>query len=365
MPGWAERQHFICRKQRWTSYERPGSRLRDPLPGLIQHYYSTRGVAGPLTSRLDSSEAPFVPRSLRSAIHQHIPTISPSINPEQRLCAVIGVPSDGEHTVHEAELVGLLLGLHLIKTEKRARTTCAIGVDNQATIGTIQSDLRNPGQHIAREIIRLGEQIRKTRKRSKYNLTIRWVAGHEGLEGNELADQEAKAAARGTQSDKNLLPPYLRRKLKINPNAAKQSLAAKLSAKHRATWRTSERGTKMAKIDVSTPSRKFIDSISHHDISRSTASLIAQMRINHVPVNAYLYRFKKVESARCFACGTDTEDVTHFLLECPTYAHERWALARQAKKLKKPLKIETLLGNPAMTTALATYIEKTHRFDSP
>ncbi|KAI0286514.1 hypothetical protein BC826DRAFT_900606, partial [Russula brevipes] len=94
-----------------------------------------------------------------------------------------------------------------------------------------------------------------------YSLTIRWVAGHEGLEGNELADQEAKAAARGMQSVKKLLPPYLRRKLKINPNAAKQSVATKLNAKHKATWRTSERGSKMAKIDASTPSRKFIDSI--------------------------------------------------------------------------------------------------------
>jgi ribonuclease HI/exonuclease III len=271
---------------------------------------------------------------------------------------------DSEHTVHEAELIGLLLGMHLIKTEKRTDTTCAIGIDNQAAIGTLQSDLRRPGQHIAREIIRLGEQIRKGRRRSKFKLTIRWVAGHEGVEGNEMADLEAKAAARGTQSDKRLLPPYLRRTLPTNPNAVKQNFTVKLNTKRKEQWKTSYRGQLMAKIDASTPSNKFIDAISHSEISRSSASLITQMRINHVPVNTYLFRFKKVDSTRCPACGSDAEDVPHFLLTCPGYAHERWALAQKVRKHKKAIDVKELLGDPKLFTALATYIEDTHRFDT-
>jgi ribonuclease HI len=270
---------------------------------------------------------------------------------------------DSEHTVHEAELVGLLLGLYLIKTEKRARTTCVIGIDNQAAMGTLQSDLRRPGQHIAREIIRLGEQVQKERKRSKFKLTIRWVAGHEGIEGNELADHKAKAAARGAKTDKKLLPPFLRCTLLTNPNAVKQSEAVKLNAKHKDTWRSSTRGKLMTKIDASTPSNKLIDAISHPDIPRKTASLIMQMRITHIPVNSYLFQFKKVESASCPACGRDTEDVPHLLLECPGYAHKRWALARKARKQNKTLCLKTLLGDPTWATALATFIDGTHRFD--
>jgi ribonuclease HI len=38
-----------------------------------------------------------------------------------------------QHTVFEAELVGLLLGLHLIKTEK-TRTSYTLGADNQAAL---------------------------------------------------------------------------------------------------------------------------------------------------------------------------------------------------------------------------------------
>ncbi|KAI0277657.1 hypothetical protein BC826DRAFT_898201, partial [Russula brevipes] len=94
-----------------------------------------------------------------------------------------------------------------------------------------------------------------------YELTIRWVAGHEGVEGNEVADAEAKAAARGAHSDKRLLPPYLRRALLINPNAVKQSFTVKLNAKRKEKWKRSDRGKAMARIDTSTPSSKFIDAI--------------------------------------------------------------------------------------------------------
>jgi hypothetical protein len=51
--------------------------------------------------------------------------------------------------VHEAELVGILLGLHLILTEKNANTTFSLGVDNQAAmIRAFQSNLKKPGPHL-------------------------------------------------------------------------------------------------------------------------------------------------------------------------------------------------------------------------
>jgi ribonuclease HI/exonuclease III len=283
-------------------------------------------------------------------------------NPVRMLQCHLG--PDSEHTVHEAELVGLLLGLHLISTERRSRTTCAIGIDNQAVFGTLQSDLRNPGQHLAREIIKLGNRLQKERKRSAFTMTIRWVAGHEGIEGNELADHAAKEAARGAHTDKHLLPSYLRKRIPINPSALKQDIKVRLSNEWKKDWRSSVRGKAMAKLDGTTPSAKFLESISHPEISRSTASSIAQLRLTHVPVNEYLYRFKRVDSTRCPACGEDTEDITHFLLSCPGYAHERWALAQKAAKISKPLNLATLLGVPAMALPLAEFLESTQRFEN-
>jgi len=83
--------------------------------------------------------------------------------------------SEDKHTVHEAELVGILLGLHLISMERRNSTTFALGSDNQAAIKAFQSNLRSPGHHLAREALRLAHQIQHRKRKTNYTLTIRWT----------------------------------------------------------------------------------------------------------------------------------------------------------------------------------------------
>jgi ribonuclease HI len=59
-------------------------------------------------------------------------------------------------------------------------------------------------------------------------ITICWTAGHEGIEGNELADIEAKEVAKGRSLDTKHLPHYLRKPILINPTAAKAAHNAAL-----------------------------------------------------------------------------------------------------------------------------------------
>ena len=269
---------------------------------------------------------------------------------------------ESEHTVHEAELAGMLLGMHLISMEKRGNTTFALGVDNQAAIRAFNSTMRRPGHHLAREIIRIANMLSKQNTRNAYKLTLHWTAGHEGLEGNELADKEAKRAAEGLTTDKPLLPPYLRKPLLINPAAVKRLHNDILMSKWTKTWRESDRGRRYTRLEESTPSKKLLNLSKHPELSRADASRIAQFRLGHAPINEYLKRIGRVDSARCPACSEDVETAEHFLLRCENYAHERWALARHASKLRKPMTIQTLLGHPEMTIALAKYIKATSRF---
>jgi hypothetical protein len=118
----------------------------------------------------------------------------------------------------------------------------------------------------------------------------------------------------------------------------------------------------MFKIDNTTPSKKFLAAISTPEITRSSASLISQLRLTHILLNGYLKRFKRTDSARCPACRADEETIAHFLLLCPSYAHERWALARQVKKTKKGMSLDVLLRDPSLVIPLANYINTTHRF---
>jgi len=204
--------------------------------------------------------------------------------------------------------------------------------------------------------------MKKKSRKSGHKLTIRWTAGHEGLEGNELADREAKEAVKETTSDTKQLPPYLRKPLLINPAALKVAHNTKLKTEWKEDWKKSERGQAAALIDESTPSSKFLKSISNPKLLRQAVSRISQLRLKHIPLNRYLKQICRVNSTSCPACGEDTESTEHFLLRCPNYMHERWSLTRHAGKKHKPLTVKTLLGDPELVLPLAAYIQAIGRF---
>ena len=271
---------------------------------------------------------------------------------------------ESEHTVHEAELAGMLLAIHLITTEQRSAKSCLIAVDNQATLRAFDLDLRRPGHHLAREFLDLANGLQKRRGKCKPKLALKWSAGHCGIEGNKRADREAKKAANGTTSTTKLLPALLRKPLLINPSAVKRAYNDGLTKTWKEDWARSKRGRETRILDGTAPSVKFLKTISNPNLSREAASRIAQLRLQHIPLNKYLYRFKRINKASCPACGVADETIAHYLLQCPSYMHERWSLERLAQKKKKPFTLETMLGDPQFTVPLSNYIDGTCRFKS-
>ncbi|KAI0046409.1 hypothetical protein FA95DRAFT_1454963, partial [Auriscalpium vulgare] len=126
-----------------------------------------------------------------------------------------------DHTVYEAEYVGLLLAVELLRTEDDANRSTAISVDNQATLRALRTRTSRPGQYLATAFVSSATSLKKTRRRG-FTLTLRWVPGHEDLEGNELADVEAKAAAAGASSARRRLPEILRDGLPRSASAIRQ-----------------------------------------------------------------------------------------------------------------------------------------------
>ena len=245
---------------------------------------------------------------------------------------------DTKHTVHEVELIGNILALHLIKTEKDKKASFSIGIDNQAALEAYHSSMRKLAHNTAREALRLGNMLKKQTHSKNFSLTLCWTAGHTGIPGNELADKEAKRATQGLSSNKSDLPKYLRRALTTNPSAVQQKFDVVIKQEWKDNWRNSEKGKKITKIDENSPSVHLLHTISKADLSRRLASLITQLQLRHILLNAYLKRFNLVDSARCPACGADAEMVNHFLLQCPNYAHEWWALERSLRMRKRILR---------------------------
>ena len=124
----------------------------------------------------------------------------------------------------------------------------------------------------------------------------------------------------------------------------------------------SPRYDKIKHIDPSLPSHKFVELMSSNDIRREATSKIYQLRSGHIPLNAYLHRFKLVNSAQCPACGAQRETPQHFVLECPAYEHERNKTLKP-KRGRSELKYADILGRKNEAIALAHYIMDTKRFN--
>lgn len=78
-------------------------------------------------------------------------------------------------------------------------------------------------------------------------------------------------------------------------------------------------------------------------------------------LNAYLARIRRADATGCLACGHPKEDVRHFLMDCPSYAHERWALYRYSKMWNPSLK--TLLNEKKLIVPVANFIQATGKFE--
>jgi hypothetical protein len=211
------------------------------------------------------------------------------------------------------------------------RNNCSRNTRSPRITKAVQNELSTPSHYIAKDILHTAQQIKKRRGNKPYMLMLRWTAGHEGIDGNELVDEEAKKAAKGQSSPPPTLPRLLRQKLKISTAALKQVHNKEVKTRWKNKWAKSLRGKRDHQIDNSSPSAQFIEAISNPKLPRQAASLISQLRTTHIPLNSYLHRFKRVDSTRCPACGAMAETVQHFLLYCPGYAHERWVLEKAIK----------------------------------
>ena len=96
----------------------------------------------------------------------------------------------------------------------------------------------------------------------------------------------------------------------------------------------------------------------------------AQLQMGHFPLNFHLSRIGVIGSSDC-QCGHPTEDVEHYLLECPLYIDLRNELQNVLLDLNVPMSVDVLLtgsdrlsydNNKIVFPSVHNYIRNSGRF---
>ncbi|OJA09556.1 hypothetical protein AZE42_01138 [Rhizopogon vesiculosus] len=204
--------------------------------------------------------------------------------------------TEKEHTVFEAEEVGLTLAAKLIVSENNLTFPLSISIDNQAAIQSGEGFDSRPGPYLPDRFRRMMQKLAKDHP--DFDVTVRWIPGHEGVHGNEEANKAAKLAAIGKQhnSPTTRLPQYLRLdSLPLSISALKKA--------HRNTLPLDphvEQITRTQQIDPNTINRSFLKFTA--TFPKRLTSLLMNLRSRHIPLNRHLHRIGKSDSPNCAHC---------------------------------------------------------------
>jgi len=296
-----------------------------------------------------------------------------------------------EHTVYEAEAVAVALALHLLIETRETMERVTIGMDNQAVLLGMANQKSKPGHYLMDKIHDMLEdfQVTQARRRGERiegykrgtgrtrledgsigwkewrlkrwcKVEFVWTPGHEGIDGKECADEEAKRAAQGEPSATKDLPSFLRRKpLPISISATRQLLKKEMKQRWQDEWKTSPRYDRMKQIDGSLPSDDFLHIIDQ--LRRNQASILIQLRTGHIPLNTMLHRINRSDTPDCPHCRNGIrETLLHYLLECPHYAGARRLLQARLTR-RNSSSIPFLLDNRRGIPHLLRYVSDTNR----
>jgi ribonuclease HI len=262
--------------------------------------------------------------------------------------------SDKSSTVYAGELVGINMALKLCR-QLRDRagerlserfTQATIFTDSQAAIKSIKRPGRASGMQVLGEILQSIEDL------NTLPVTIRWIPGHEGIQGNEVADKAAKEA---TETGLGSGP---------NPGVAQGTyrLAAAMKAKIRRAAKIAWEKAWAVNSTTAAPTRRLVRAPNkgllqvHRGLRKALSSVMVQMRTGRIGLSGFLAKIGIRESARC-SCDEGIQTPRHVLLECGLHVGLRREMFR---KIGDPtLDYAALVSQPKHARHVANFMLKT------
>ncbi|KAF6211198.1 hypothetical protein GE061_014313 [Apolygus lucorum] len=160
-----------------------------------------------------------------------------------------------------------------------------------------------------------------------------WVRSHRGIEGNDIADFNAKIAA--------LEVPLPEATPWFPPTDLKKKIAAELTKRWRVEHENYHAGQRYVRMF---PPPRLSAWFSNMPLRpKMFFKIISRLRTGHCCTKKYLLRIGKTDSELCELCSV-TEDEQHIFMECPRFNITREKLFEEvSKSVAQPFNLELIL----------------------
>jgi hypothetical protein len=250
--------------------------------------------------------------------------------------------------VFDAELRGVIEAFR-VALQSPETGPITVFLDSRAAISRLQHTRAGPGQGLA---LQATQQARALMDRGQ-EVTVQWVPGHNGAEGNEIADQAAKAAAGkapGGLADRLTLA-YLRRERITRVTQAREAWLRRALEPPRGIYRP-QKGWRLDPALARAP--------------KATAARFFQLKTGHAAIGPYLYRIQARDSQACPGCGAPRETLAHLLFECREWVRQRKAFMKALLRagVPAPTRAEAypearIFGDRRATAAVLGFLQQT------
>lgn len=262
----------------------------------------------------------------------------------------------GGRSVLEAELAAILLALQLILLVPLV-DDATIFLDSQLALRSLDGQPVGAPRAL---VVAIRRALNKARNHvGGTEITLRWCPGHAGSRGNEMADTEARAAARGRQYPADIIPIFLKKYRPLaDPALVKQTLLADNLLLADSFWTSSCACVKLSSKHRDLKASSFLELSAC--LNRSRATLLFRLMTGHVALRDHLACIQCEDDNTCGSCHSAPETVAHFLLRCPSFVADRHE--HLGSKDRDFLSLNFLFSNKAAIPFLFNYIKATGRF---
>ena len=151
---------------------------------------------------------------------------------------------------------------------------------------------------------------------------IRWVRGHRGALGNELADEAAKLGSKSVRG--NIVLP-------LAPATMKRKIHEKIKSLWNREWMSDPDWCRQTKYFYKSAHKRKTDSLLVY--GKEATSRFVRFITGHAFLrkhNAYVRHGRRpnqilpFDEIKCRMCGKSIEEPAHIIRECEAFCLERW-----------------------------------------